>query len=82
MFGTYTDPVKKVLMEKNSGNKKVMHPSCDGCMYYEYDDEYGEYYCAESFMDEDDYARMAGDSRTGCPYYRPGNEYTIVRKQI
>lgn len=51
-------------------------------MYYEYDDEYGEYYCVESFIDEDDYARMAGDSRTGCPYYRAGNEYTIVRKQI
>jgi len=67
--------------EKRSKNK-TMHPSCDGCMYYEYDDEYGEYYCVESFIDEDDYARMAGDSRSGCPYYRAGNEYTIVRKQI
>ncbi len=70
-------------MEKNTPNKKVMHPSCDGCMYYEYDDEYGEYYCVESFIDEDDYARMAGaPGRQGCSYYRAGNEYTIVRKQI
>ena len=70
-------------MDMNSRNKKVMHPSCDGCMYYEYDEEYGEYYCVESFIDEDDYARMASEGgRQGCPYYRAGNEYTIVKKQI
>jgi len=63
--------------------QKQTHPSCDGCMYYEYDDEYNEYYCVQSFIDEDDYAHMAGEfARTGCPYYRAGNEYTIVKKQI
>ena len=30
---------------------------------------------------QDDYARMAGSNGKMCPYFRRGNEYTIVRKQ-
>ncbi|MBO4506161.1 MAG: hypothetical protein J5712_05825 [Lachnospiraceae bacterium] len=56
--------------------------SCDDCMYYEYDEEYEEYYCAQANLDEDDCARMAEDPHYTCPFYRRGNEYTIVRKQI
>lgn len=51
-------------------------------MYYEYDEEYEEYYCAQANLDEDDCARMAEDPHYTCPFYRRGNEYTIVRKQI
>lgn len=51
-------------------------------MYYEYDEEYEEYYCAQSNLDEDDCARMAEDSHYQCPFYRQGNEYTIVKHQI
>ncbi len=51
-------------------------------MYYEYDEEYEEYYCSQSSLDEDDIAKMAEDPHYRCPFYRRGNEYTIVRKQI
>ena len=51
-------------------------------MYYEYDYDDEEYYCTQSCLDEDDIAKMAMDSHYHCPYYREGNEYTIVRKQI
>ncbi|MBR5967679.1 MAG: hypothetical protein IK001_03670 [Lachnospiraceae bacterium] len=56
--------------------------TCDDCMYYEYDEEYEEYYCAQANFDEDDCARMAEDPHYTCPFYRRGNEYTIVKKQI
>ena len=56
--------------------------SCEDCIYYEYDDEFEEYYCSQSCLDEDDLAKMSEDSRFVCPFYRVGNEYTIVKKQI
>ena len=56
--------------------------NCEDCMYFEYDEEYEEYYCTQSCLDEDDLARMAEDPRYVCPFYRVGNEYTIVKKQI
>ena len=56
--------------------------NCENCMYYEYDYDLEEYYCSQSCLDEDDIAKMAMDSHYHCPYYREGNEYTIVRKQI
>ena len=51
-------------------------------MYFEYDEEFEDYYCSQSCLDEDDLARMAEDPRFVCPFYRAGNEYTIVKKQI
>lgn len=56
-------------------------PMCEECMNYAYDDEYDEYSCSVSVMDEDEYARLCADSRNGCPYFRRGDEYTIVKKQ-
>ena len=49
--------------------------------YYEYDDEYGFYVC-DMDLDEDETAQFIGGRFQNCPYYRPGDEYTIVRKQI
>lgn len=63
------------MTKKNAG-------ACEDCMYFEYDEEYEEYYCVQSFLDEDDYAKIVGDSHYQCPFFRGGNEYTIVRKQI
>ncbi|MBO7402674.1 MAG: hypothetical protein J6U10_06760 [Lachnospiraceae bacterium] len=54
---------------------------CEECMYLEYDEELEEYNCSQIYADEDDYARMAGSNGKMCPYFRRGNEYTIVRKQ-
>lgn len=54
---------------------------CDSCMNYYYDDEYGDYLCAIQCFDEDEVASAMYDTHYSCPYYRPGDEYTIVRKQ-
>ena len=51
---------------------------CEECLYGEYEDEYGELVCAVS-LDMDELARVS--SGEGCPFFRPGDEYTIVRKQ-
>lgn len=55
--------------------------SCDTCAYLEYDEEDEAYYCSMD-MDEDDFVRMTASSFKGCPYYRDGDEYKIVRKQM
>ena len=52
---------------------------CETCLNYDYDEEYG-YYCIVN-MDEDEVARIDFNANRGCPYYHPGDEYTIVRKQ-
>ncbi|MCF2651073.1 DUF6472 family protein [Anaeromassilibacillus senegalensis] len=54
---------------------------CEDCLYYEYDPEYGFYVC-DMELDEDETAQFIHGSFSDCPYYRPGDEYTIVHKQI
>lgn len=62
-------------MEKRSA------ASCDTCTYYSYDEEYEGYVC-DVDMDEDDYMRFMTDSHYRCPYYRSGDEYLVVRRQM
>ena len=63
--------------------EKAAAASCEICMYYSYDEEYKEYNCEiGDMMDEDDVWQMMSGGSTGCPYFRMGNEYSIVRKQI
>ncbi len=54
---------------------------CESCAYYVYDEDYEEYMC-EAQMDEDDYARMVSGTQKGCPCYRDGDEYKVVRHQM
>ncbi len=61
--------------------KKKSGTSCEHCMFYEYDEEYEYYYCSMN-LDEDEMYRFMQNSFSACPYYRNGDEYTIVRKQI
>lgn len=61
--------------------KKKSAQSCDSCTYYVYDEDYESYVCDIS-MDEDEYVRLVSDSRYECPYYRNGDDYRIVRKQM
>lgn len=58
-----------------------MKTNCENCMYYDYDEEYECYVC-EVDMDEDEYARLLGDRSYSCPYYRGGDEYAVVKKQM
>lgn len=53
--------------------------SCENCMNYVYDEEYDGYVCIAN-IDEDEYYRITQNNR--CPYFRFGDDYTIVRKQI
>jgi len=55
--------------------------SCDTCAYYSYDEEYECYVC-DMDMDEDELIRFMTDSHYGCPYYRNGDEYAVVRRQM
>lgn len=67
------------MMQKNKKNKA--QGSCDTCTYYTYDDDY-ECYCCDINMDEDEYVRMVSDTHYTCPYYRNGDEYLVVRRQM
>ena len=58
-----------------------MNTKCDECMYYDYDEDYEEYVCLAN-MDEDDMAKILTGRHKECTFYRPGDDYTIVRKQI
>ena len=57
-----------------------MQTRCDECTYYEYDED-ETYYCGVN-MDEDDYARLMGNSKSECPFYRNNNEYEVVKHQM
>ena len=56
---------------------------CGSCAYYVFDEEYDGYVC-DVQMDEDDFFRLfeGGREHRGCPYYRSGDEYLVVRKQM
>lgn len=54
---------------------------CDTCAFLEYDEDTEEYVCSVD-MDEDDAVRLASSSRKECPFYRDGDEYKVVRKQL
>ena len=50
-------------------------------MNYEYDEEYDCYVCTENLDEDEMYRFISGDYKE-CPYYRFGDEYIIVRKQM
>lgn len=55
--------------------------NCEMCAFYNYDEEYECYFC-DINMDEDEYMRLLSDDHYECPYYRNGDEYAVVRKQM
>lgn len=57
-----------------------MISKCDECMNYDFDDDYNCYVCLAN-LDEDDMAKFILGNHNDCPFYRPGDEYSIVRKQ-
>ena len=64
-----------------TGNKKSPAGICEECNFYTYDDDY-ECSTCEQDLDEDEMARFLADEFRDCPYYQPGNEYLVVRKQM
>ena len=55
--------------------------NCESCMNYEYDEDYDCYICTKD-LDEDEMVRFIRGEFKDCPYYRFGDEYQIVKKQI
>ena len=55
--------------------------NCDACMNYIYDEEYECYIC-DMDLDQDEMGRFLTNTFTDCPYFRLGDEYKIVRKQM
>ena len=53
----------------------------DTCAYYMYDEGFDEYVC-DMDMDEDDYVRLVESKFKGCPYYKDGDEYKVVKHQM
>ena len=58
-----------------------MDTMCSTCAYLIYDDDDEEDVC-DCQMDEDDYSRILQGHYKGCPYYRNGDEYKVVLKQM
>lgn len=58
-----------------------MGTKCDDCLYFEYDEGVEDYVCVMA-LDEDEAERLYRGQYAECPYYRPGDEYTIVKKQM
>lgn len=55
--------------------------NCDSCTFFIYDEDYEDYVCDRN-LDEDELFRLMSDSKYECPYYRCGDEYRVVRKQM
>ena len=58
----------------------MLKSNCDMCRNYEYDEEYDSYVCSVE-VERDEAEEFMNYSFKSCPYYTPGDEYTIVRKQ-
>ena len=54
--------------------------NCEECAYYDYDPETDTNFC-EADLDEDEMARYLSRTTSACPYFEPGDEYKIVRRQ-
>ncbi|CDE43368.1 putative uncharacterized protein [Clostridium sp. CAG:411] len=55
--------------------------NCDVCMNFIYDEEYECYIC-DMDLDQDEMGRFLTNTFDNCPYFRLGDEYKIVRKQM
>lgn len=58
-----------------------MQTACESCANYFYDEEYECYVCDVN-LDEDEMVRFMTQTNFSCPYYRNGDEYLVVRKQM
>lgn len=54
--------------------------NCETCLHYEYDEEYDCYYCGME-LDMDEQEKFMTARFKACPFYNPGDEYSIVKKQ-
>ena len=78
----YGPAINFVLRKGGSNGREIRQSgSCEQCGNYVYDEDY-ECYACEVDLDEDEMARFLADECKDCPYYQPGDEYLVVRKQM
>ena len=73
--------IEKLCQKRNLAEETKFFMNCEECMNYTYDEDYEQYTCIMD-LDEDEMRRFIEGSFKDCPYFRPGDEYSIVRKQI
>ena len=69
------------LQKHSKKGRDMAQTNCESCMNYEYDEDYDCYICTKD-LDEDEMIRFIRGEFKDCPYYRFGDEYQIVKKQI
>ena len=57
-----------------------MSTKWEQCHYYIYDEIYDDYVC-DMDLDEDEMVRFLSSRTNDCPYWRPGDDYALARKQ-
>lgn len=68
-------------MKRREGSHMTGQSNCDVCMNFIYDEEYECYIC-DMDLDQDEMGRFLTNTFDNCPYFRLGDEYKIVRKQM
>lgn len=63
-----------------SNEKYSQSSQCEFCANFVYDDDTESYVCDVN-LDEDEMAGFLLRTRKECPFFRFGDEYSIVRKQ-
>ncbi len=58
-----------------------MKSNCEYCAFYVYDEDYDCYVCDQN-LDEDDMQRFRSREAAACPFFRDGDEYRVVKKQM
>ena len=61
--------------------KKKTATSCDLCCYYVYDED-DECDVCDMNLDEDDMVKFLTGNCNDCPFFKSGDEYAVVRKQM
>ena len=59
----------------------AVESNCEMCMNFVYDEEFECYVC-EMDLDQDEMERFLKNTFYDCPYFKMGDEYRIVRKQM
>lgn len=72
---------KKKRFDERFKKKMSDAGNCEYCVNYSYDEEY-ECYTCEVNLDEDEMVKFLTGNFRQCPYFKMGDEYRIVRKQM
>ena len=75
-----TAHISRFMRRQETGGDR-MDNLCSTCAYLVYDEDDEEYVC-DCEMDEDEYYHVLTGGYKKCPFYRNGDEYKVVRKQM